>query len=88
MKTDKNIDDYQSVMLGIRKIKNDYRLVLSDYNSMSEDQKEYYGEGNLRYDIIERYNSGVNYFNDVDEIYTIIKDTFFKKQDDILLPIK
>lgn len=77
------IDDKESVKLGVKKIRNDYVSLTKrkNYKELHKYDPDYY----LLLDIIERYNGGSKYRLEVEELYRIIEDKFFKNHKDKLL---
>ncbi len=73
----KFINDDKSVLLGVKKIINAYNLYF-------ENPPENIYEHSIKWYIIEHYNVGYSYQNEVSELADIIKETFYKETADTL----
>jgi len=84
VRSDKLISDLESVKLGTEKIVNAYKRYLENSTQRSSD----YFEWNARNYIINDYNAGISYNEEVNELADIIKNTFYKDTNDALDPNK
>lgn len=82
VRTDKLISDVESVRLGTEKIVNAYKKYLENHADKSND----YFDSYAKYYIINDYNVGTSYNEEVNELADIIKNTFYKNTKDTLNP--
>lgn len=82
VKSDKLINDLESVKLGTEKIVNAYKKYLENPTENSRDYFDWYAQDY----IISNYNVGTSYNGEVNELANIIKNTFYKDTKDTLDP--
>lgn len=80
VKTDKLIDDLESVKLGTNKLVSSYKNYAT---KMMEKQEAYYNWDSI-YQIITDYNVGSSYVSEVTELATEIKDLYYSNTTDFL----
>jgi len=83
VKSDKIISDLDSVILGTNKILNSYKKSLKKIEDGHYDIHEWH----ILNSIFSDYNGGESYSSEVYQLYSIIKETFYKKSQDSLEPI-
>lgn len=80
--TEVYISDNESIILGTKKVVNAYRTYLN-----KKDELNQYSEWNALYSIIENYNSGNSYSNEVYSLSEAIKEKFYEGTKDRLIEI-
>jgi hypothetical protein len=83
VKTDKFISDKESVMLGVNKVLEAHAAYLKKVNNFPE---EYYEWSACNF-IASNYNGGTSYSTEINRLFTIIKENFYKDTTDSLRPI-
>lgn len=83
VKSDKLLSDLESVVIGTEKIVIAYSKYLEE---LKETNKEFY-EWSAKHYIINDYNGGSSYNDEIDELSDIIKEQFYKDTKDTLEPI-
>lgn len=80
--TSRFINDKQSVDKGTKKIRQVYDNILA--KSIEEKQKYYYGDSYIKDEIIEKYNGGSKYLNEVNILAESISVEFYPNSTDVL----
>ncbi|MDD5258352.1 MAG: hypothetical protein PHD29_00070 [bacterium] len=83
VKTDRIISDNKSVEIGVNKILYDYNNILKEYENKEDMYKSEYW---LEREIIERYNKGNQYANEIQDLVGIVRASYFSNNEDTLLP--
>ena len=84
VRSEKLIDDFESVKLGTERIVEAY----NDYLRKNEENSSDYFEWYARRHIVENYNTGINYQLEVSQLSDMIKKIFYKDTTDSLDPMK
>lgn len=79
----KYITDKKSVELGIDKVMNAYKLILTEYKNGLK--PKHYSEWSIQYDMAEVYNTGKNYSSDISQMWTEIFIKYYSETTDKLL---
>lgn len=88
--TNKIINDEESIMIGIEKIRVDYEHLMENLDGNYEkrywedDTEPNWRDGDIITDLVAKYNGGTSYRSEVVEIQSILLDRFFGETTDTL----